>query len=111
VINTKTFGQLISEARKAKKMSQRDLAALIEKESGDRGISPAYLNDIEHDRRSPSDEFLVRQFADALGIDARYLLLIATKQLPEDLARRAQGSDAASYNKALLAFRKALDKK
>ena len=48
----KTFGTIISEARAAKGMSQKDLAAQLKKEDG-AVISAQYLNDIEHDRRNP----------------------------------------------------------
>jgi len=47
-----TFGQAIINARKAKQMSQKQLASLIIKEDGT-PISPQYLNDIERDRRNP----------------------------------------------------------
>jgi hypothetical protein len=40
-------------------------------------ISPRYLNDIEHDRRSPSSDRMVQQFADALGIDRDWLYYLA----------------------------------
>jgi transcriptional regulator with XRE-family HTH domain len=48
----KIFGTLISEARRSKGLSQKDLAAKVKKEDG-QAISPQYLNDIEHDRRNP----------------------------------------------------------
>lgn len=90
-------------------MSQRDLAASIQREDGGRGISPAYLNDIEHDRRNPSDEHLIRQFAFSLKMDPSYLLMLAANQVPGDIARKAQSVDSATYNRALVAFRKALE--
>jgi transcriptional regulator with XRE-family HTH domain len=40
----KTFGRIIAEARKALVISQKDLAARINKEDGE-AISPQYLND------------------------------------------------------------------
>lgn len=91
-------------------VSQRDLAASIRREDGGSGISPAYLNDIEHDRRRPSGDNLIRQFATTLKLDQDYLLLLAASQLPEDLARRARAVDPNQYSKALVAFRKALEK-
>ncbi|MCB1783974.1 MAG: helix-turn-helix transcriptional regulator [Alphaproteobacteria bacterium] len=48
-----TFGGLISETRKGKGISQKELAAKILKEDGE-AIAPQYLNDIEHGRRTPS---------------------------------------------------------
>ena len=40
-----TFGELISEGRKKKGLSQKELAAKVLKEDGS-AISPQYLNDI-----------------------------------------------------------------
>ena len=54
----KTFGTILSEARKAKGISQKELAAKVRKDDG-QAISPQYLNDIEHDRRNPPSEFLI----------------------------------------------------
>ena len=48
-----SLGRLIASARKDKQLSQKELAALVLKEDGE-AITPQYLNDIEHDRRSPS---------------------------------------------------------
>ena len=69
----KTFGQYISEARKALGMSQKDLANSIMREDEDKPISPQYLNDIERDRRSVSSDHLIQQFANVLNLDAGYL--------------------------------------
>ena len=51
----KTFGGAISEARKAKGWALKDLASRVLREDKE-AISPQYLNDIEHDRRSPSSD-------------------------------------------------------
>ena len=48
-----TFGEVITQARKDKKLSQKQVAAETLKEDG-QAISAQYLNDIEHDRRKPS---------------------------------------------------------
>ena len=45
-----TFGKAIADARKALKISQKELAYKILKEDGE-PITPQYLNDIERDRR------------------------------------------------------------
>ena len=62
-----TFGEAITRARKDKKLSQKQVAAGTLKEDG-QAISAQYLNDIEHDRRNPPSEYIVRQLADALGL-------------------------------------------
>jgi len=54
----KTFGTIIAEARRPKGLSQRELAAKVKKEDG-QAISAQYLNDIEHDRRNPPNEYLI----------------------------------------------------
>src|SRR3984893_8603990 len=83
--NEKTFGGAISEARKAKGCALKDLAARVLRED-EEAISPQYLNDIEHDRRSPSSDRTVQQFADALGIDRDWLYYLAGR-FPEDVLR------------------------
>lgn len=88
----KTFGEAIAEARKALGVSQRDLAAIVQKEEGG-PISPAYLNDIEHDRRSPTSDVLIRRFAKALKEDEGYLFVLAGK-IPDDLRKKAKDRDA-----------------
>jgi transcriptional regulator with XRE-family HTH domain len=80
-----TFGQVITEARERKNLTQRKLAALIKKEDGS-SISAPYLNDLEHDRRNPPSDHLLREFADALDINLDFLYFLAGK-LPEDLKR------------------------
>src|SRR4051794_7549529 len=86
-----TLGRAIADARRAKGMSQKELASLIQKEDGG-AISPAYLNDIEHDRRSPTSDSLIRQFAKALGEAEEYLFVLAGK-IPDDIRLKAKDRD------------------
>src|SRR4030095_3018751 len=81
-----TFGTCIAEARKRQKMSQKELAERILREDG-KAISPQYLNDIEHDRRSPSSDHLIQQFAAVLKVKADYLHYLAGK-LPDEIRER-----------------------
>lgn len=99
-----SFGQVISEARKRKGISQKELAQIIKKEDGE-PISPQYLNDIERDRRNPPSEFLIIQLARELDISKDYLLLTAGT-LPSELTKRLSDSDPAAVEKAFQAFRK-----
>jgi transcriptional regulator with XRE-family HTH domain len=78
-----TFGSIITDARKAAGLSQKELAARIKKEDGT-PISPQYLNDLEHDRRNPPSSHLLKQFAQELGEDYDYLAYLGG-QLPDDL--------------------------
>ena len=104
---TTTLGQAIIAARKKKGISQKDLAAAVQKEDGTGAISPQYLNDIEHDRRSPTSDHLIREFAGALGVDEDYLFVLAGK-IPEDL--RLAATDPANTAEAFRAFRRSLSK-
>ena len=64
----RSLGEQIHDARIERKLSLRGLAGLIKR-------APSYINDIEHDRRIPSEEVLVRIAAELnLNID---LLLAA----------------------------------
>jgi transcriptional regulator with XRE-family HTH domain len=81
-----TFGRYISEERKKSGLSQKDLAERITREEGG-SISPQYLNDIEHDRRSPSSDHIIQEFARALKVSVNYLYYLADRVPAE--ARRA----------------------
>ncbi len=52
-----SLGEQITKDRKAKEMSQKELAGLVRKEDG-QPISPQFLNDLERDRRRPSNQIL-----------------------------------------------------
>jgi transcriptional regulator with XRE-family HTH domain len=87
-----SFGQAVAKARKAKGLSQKELAALIVKDEGGGSISPQYLNDIEHDRRSPTSDHLIKQFAKVLDEDEGYLFVLAGK-IPDDIRKKAKDRD------------------
>ena len=96
-----TFGRAISQARKKKEWNLKDLASRILRED-EESISVQYLNDIEHDRRSPSSDRMVQQFAEALELDADWLYYLAGR-FPEDVReKKLSEKDVA---KAMLAFR------
>ena len=101
--NAKTFGGAISEARKAKGWALKDLASRVLREDKE-AISPQYLNDIEHDRRSPSSDRVVQQFADALGSTATGSIIspgvfpktYATRSFPKGRWRRRWSPSGAA---------------
>jgi transcriptional regulator with XRE-family HTH domain len=64
-----TLGQQIRDARVAAGLSLRALARQLE-------VAPSYMNDIENDRRVPS-EAVLRRIAFELGLDADLLLAAA----------------------------------
>ena len=101
----KTFGTLISEARRTKGLSQKDLAARIKKEDG-QAISAQYLNDIEHDRRHPPSEFLVAQIAQQIDL-SKDILCIAAGTIPNDLQKMAT-TQPQKVEQAFKAFRRAV---
>ncbi len=98
-----SFGSYIADARKTLQMSQRQLAQRILREEDEQPISPQYLNDIERDRRNPSSEHLIRQFAKVLKIDADYLHYLAGK-LPEEI--RQKNLSVEAVKEVFTAFRK-----
>ncbi len=104
VKNLSSFGHAIGSARRELGMSQKDLAAKIRKEDG-QPITPQYLNDIEHDRRSPASDRMVKQFATVLHIDSDILYWLA-RRMPEDIARLKATPERIQT--AFSAFRKEL---
>lgn len=96
-----TFGSAISKARKEKEWALKDLASRVLREDG-QAISLQYLNDIEHDRRSPSSDRMVQQFAEALNLDQDWLYYLAGR-FPEWV--RKQRLSAQQVADAMVAFR------
>jgi transcriptional regulator with XRE-family HTH domain len=96
-----TFGQAVAEARKAKQLSQKQLAAMILKEDG-KPISPQYLNDIERDRRNPPGEFLMNQIAKILKVPEEYFYFLANEIPPK--YRQASPGNPLQVREAFRAF-------
>lgn len=73
-----TFGQKIKRLRKAKRITQLELAERI-------GVDFTYVSKIENDRtmRSPA-ESTIRKIAEVLGTDSEDLILLANK-IPQNL--------------------------
>lgn len=106
-LDTSSFGRAIASARKELGLSQKDLAKKIHKEDGET-ITPQYLNDIEHDRRSPSSDHLVKQFSTVLKIKADVLYWLAGR-VPSDVMRSTASPEL--IEKAFAAFRKTMKEK
>lgn len=100
-----TFGQAISKARKAVGLSQKELAAKVVKEDGSPSISPQYLKDIEHGRRSPTSDHLILLFASLLNDSEDYPFVLAGK-IPDDL--RSTATDKKRIVKGFANLRKSL---
>ncbi len=108
-VDTSSFGHAIASARKALQLSQKDLAKKILKEESGEPITPQYLNDIEHDRRSPSSDHMVKQFATVLKISPNVLYWLAGR-VPGDLLAR-QNVSPHQIDEAFVAFRNVLKKR
>ena len=100
--NDTTFGRAIAGARKQKGLSQKELASKIKRQDDSEPISPQYLNDIEHDRRSPSSDHLIGQFSKVLDIDLDYLYYLADR-FPKDIRRK--GLSPPEVSDLMRAFR------
>lgn len=78
-----TFGERIRELRKAKNLGQRAIADTV-------GVSFTYISKVENGKLDfgdyPSEE-LIRKLAEALGVEADELLLLA-KKIPEEIKSR-----------------------
>lgn len=97
----KSLGQIIREARLKKELTQKDLAAGVKKEDG-KPIAPQYLNDIEHDRRSPS-EVVARELAKELDLAADYLIFLSGV-VPADI--REKGANEENVREAFSVLRR-----
>ena len=101
------FGQVITDARRRRSLSQKELASRLIKEDGT-PISPQYLNDLERDRRNPPNEHLLAQLAEQLDLEREYLYYVAGTY-PDDL-RPAGTESPERVAAAFRAFRRALGK-
>ncbi|QBP73577.1 XRE family transcriptional regulator [Herbaspirillum huttiense] len=101
-----TFGSVICTQRKKQKLTQKDLASQILREDGV-PISAQYLNDIEHDRRSPSSDFIVKQLAKILNMPEEYLYYMAGKFPTDDLVPNATPQ---MVEEAMFAFRESIQR-
>ena len=102
---TKTFGEIVAEARKKAGISQKELAGRVIRDG--KPLTPQYLNDIERDRRNPPSEPIIQELAKALDLPADYLIL-AAGSVPADLEDRMRGATPQQVETAFRAFRKSL---
>lgn len=109
-LDMSSFGSAVASARKNKGWSQKELATKIIKEEDQAAITPQYLNDIEHNRRSPTSSHLVKQFSRVLDIDAEILFAIIG-MLPEKERRLVSKSTPEAVGDAFIAFRRTLERK
>ena len=102
-----SFGRMIAGRRKELKMSQKDVATRIKKEDG-LAISVQYLNDVEHGRRRPPSDLIVRQIARILKLPLDALYFSAARLPPDIKIDKIEPERAAAAYKA---FRRELKDK
>lgn len=107
-ISQRTFGRTILERRRELGLTQKELASRIRRDDDQGAISPQYLNDIEHDRRSPTAHHLIEQLARMLKLDVAYLAYLAG-QFPKESSR--QRLDEGRFTEAWSAFRRTIEKR
>ena len=93
----RTFGQHIRALRKAKNLTQRELAERVAsrlREEDRRGFDVTYLSKIENDKMPPPSTMAIMQHAKELDTDSDELLALAGKA-PLDLGRTLKESEAA----------------
>lgn len=100
-----TFGKRVRQLRKAKGLTQRDLAETVAarlKEQDRRGFDVTYLSKIENDRMPPPSTPAIIELAKVLDADADELLALA-KRVPPDMSKKLTDSRAARtfYRSAL----------
>lgn len=83
------LGTHLRDLREQKDISLRELAKSI-------GCSPAFLSDVELDRRFPTDEMFAR-IAKALGTSAEALKQYDTRPPLEDVRKRTQSDPQFAY--------------
>lgn len=103
-----TLGKAIAQKRKEMGLSQKELAEKIMREEDQTPISPQYLNDIEHDRRKPSSDHMMKQFSTVLGLSENYLYVLADR-LPAEM--RNIPVTPAKVDEWVAAFRRPSGKK
>ncbi len=93
----RTFGQHIRALRKAKNLTQRELAERVAsrlREEDRRGFDVTYLSKIESGKLPPPSAMAIMQLAKELDTDSDELLALAGKA-PMDLGQTLKESKAA----------------
>ena len=103
-----SLGETIRGARVSKRMSQRQLALLIKKEDGN-PVSFQFINDVELDRRSPS-EVMLGNLATELNLDKDFLCLLASR-FPKDVEADISAAPPKIVTQAWQSFRKRISRR
>ena len=84
----KTFGQMIKDARKEKRITQRDLAKMID-------VDFSYISKIETGALEPPSEAVINKIAKILEIDPNELF-ISAKKVPSEFKNFIIKEDTAA---------------
>ena len=106
-----TFGQRLRELRKAKNLTQRELAERVAtrlKEEDRRGFDFTYLSKIENDKMPPPSKAAILQLAAVLEIeekDCDELLSMAGKVSPDLEHKLTESQGARAFYRAAIKHR------
>jgi transcriptional regulator with XRE-family HTH domain len=103
-----TFGQCLRELRKAKNLTQRELADRVAarlKEEDRRGFDFTYLSKIENDRMPPPSKAAILQLAAVLDADCDELLSMAGKVSPDMEQQLTESQGARAFYRAAIKHR------
>jgi len=102
----KTLGEIIAEARKAKPWSLRQLGEALGKlRPGSKAVSPQFLNDLEQNRRTPSDD-MIALLAKVLDLDTD-VLRAAAGATPTEVVDYLKTNPEAGTESVARLFRRA----
>ena len=88
----KTFGQLLKELRRAKSISQRDLANQV-------GVDFTYISKIENDRLPPPSAQTIEKICDVLEVPQEILLSYSGKVSDEIKAMITSSPEVVQFLK------------
>jgi transcriptional regulator with XRE-family HTH domain len=92
---TTELGDVLRDARREQGWSLKELGEKLESPRSKGGLSPQYLNDLEHGRRTPSEDIL-KQLATVFKLEVETLRALAKRTSPdvEDYLMRHSGASA-----------------
>jgi transcriptional regulator with XRE-family HTH domain len=100
-----TFGQRLRELRKAKNLTQRELAERVAtrlKEEDRRGFDFTYLSKIENDKMPPPSKAAILQLSIVLEADCDELLSMAGKVSPDVEQKFTESQGARAFYRAAI---------